>query len=185
MVRVVLVRHGHPRVEGGGPSRWTLSAEGREAALTLSQEPVWETVECIFTSPEPKAEETARTIAEPRSIRVEIREELVEIRRPIETEDYEDKIRAFLKGEGPSGWETREEGEARLQRAMEEMSHGDTDVGLVSHGLLLTLLLARITAAEPAFSLHHSIGFAEYAVYDSEAEVLLHGFRLGDPDRDP
>ncbi len=116
---------------------------------------------------------------------MEIREELVEIRQPIETEDYEDKIRAFLKGEGPSGWETREEGEARLQRVIGEMSRGDPDVGLVSHGLLLTLLLARITAAEPAFWLHHSIGFAEYAVYDSEAEVLLHGFRLGDPDRDP
>ncbi len=67
---------------------------------------------------------------------------------------------------------------------MEEMSRGDTDVGLVSHGLLLTLLLARITAAEPAFWLHHSIGFAEYAVYDSEGEVLLRGFRPADPDRD-
>lgn len=55
--------------------------------MTLSQEPVWETVECIFTSPEPKAEETARTIAEARRIRVEIREDLREIRRPTETED--------------------------------------------------------------------------------------------------
>ena len=184
MVRVVLVRHGHPRVEGGDPSRWTLSAEGREAALTLSQEPVWEAVELIFTSPEPKADETARTVAEARSIPVEIRENLREIRRPFEAEDYDDKVRAFLKGEGPSGWETREEGEARLQRAMHEISRGDTDVGLVSHGLLLTLLLARIAAAEPTFWLHHSIGFAEYAEYDSEGEVLLRGFRPGGLDSD-
>lgn len=177
MPLVVLVRHGDPRLEGEDQGRWPLSTEGREAARILSEAPIWETVERLYTSPEPKAEKTAEVIAEARGLPVEVRDELREVQRPWEAENYEDKIRAFLKGESPDGWETRASAEARFQRVMEEVRHGGADVGVVSHALLLTLFLARVSSVEPAFWLHHSIGFAEYAVYDSEAEVLRRGFQ--------
>ncbi len=177
MPQVVLVRHGHPTVKGEDHARWILSDEGREAARILSEDPIWEGVGHLFTSPERKAEETTRIIGESRGIPVEVREDLREIRRPFEAEGYEDKIRAFLKGEGPDGWETREAAETRLRRSMEEILPGDADVGVVSHALLLTLFLARVSSVEPSFWLHQSIGFAEYAVYDSDTGVPPRGFR--------
>ena len=177
MPQVVLVRHGHPAVEGEDPARWILSDEGREAARILSENSIWEGVGRIFTSPEWKAKDTARIITETWGIPVEVREDLREVRRPWEAEGYEDKIRAFLKGEGPDGWETREAAETRLRRLMEVFLLGNADVGVVSHALLLTLFLARVSSVRPSFWLHHSIGFAEYAVYDSDAGVLLRGFR--------
>ncbi len=176
MPQVVLVRHGHPVVEGKDHAHWILSDEGREAARILRQDPIWEGVGRIFTSPELKAEDTARVIAETRGIPVVVGEDLREVRRPWEAEGYEDKIRAFLKGEGPDGWETREAAETRLLRLMEDILLGDADVRVVYHALLLTLFLARVSSVKPSFWLHHSIGFAEYAVYDSGAGVLLRGF---------
>ena len=177
MPQVVLVRHGQPAIEGEDHARWILSDEGREAARILSEDPIWEGVGRLFTSPERKAQETARIIGESRGIPVEVREDLSGIRRPFEGEDYEDKIRTFLKGKGPDGWETREAAETRLRRSMKDILLWDVDVGVVSHALLLTLFLAQVSSAKPSFWLHHSIGFAEYAVYDSDAGVLLQGFR--------
>ncbi len=60
---------------------------------------------------------------------------------------------------------------------MGDILPGDADVGVVSHAILLTLFLARVSSVKPSFWLHHSIGFAEYAVYDSDTDALLRGFR--------
>jgi broad specificity phosphatase PhoE len=177
MSLIVLVRHGEPRVVGEDQDHWPLSTEGRERARILSEDPIWESVERFLTSSEHKAEETARVIAEARDLPLEVREDLREVRRPWEAKDYEDKIRAFLKGEPPVGWETRTSAETRFERVVEEVRHGGVDTGIVSHALLLTLFLARVSSAEPAFWLHHSIGFAEYAVYDMDAKVIRRGFR--------
>lgn len=177
MTQIVLVRHGHPILEGEDHARWILSDEGRQASRVLSGDPIWDSVGALFTSPERKAGETARIIGESRRIPVEVREELREIRRPFEGEDYEDKIRGFLKGKGPDGWETREAAETRLRRVMKDVFLQEGDVGVVSHALLLTLFLAQVSSVEPSFWLHRSIGFAEYAVYDSDAGRLLRGFR--------
>ncbi|MFQ5919973.1 MAG: histidine phosphatase family protein [Thermoplasmata archaeon] len=181
MARVVLVRHGHPRQEGEDHAHWALSSEGRAAAALLSKDPIWKGVGLLLTSPERKAEETARVIAEALGTPVEIREDLREVRRPWEAEGYEDKIRAFLKGRAPKGWETREAAEARLQRVVSKITGAKADIGVVSHALLLTLFLARASSSEPAFWLQHSIGFAEFAVYESDADVLLQGFRRPTP----
>lgn len=176
MARVVLVRHGHPQIDGEGHARWGLSTEGQRAVRALSHQAVWEAVQHIYTSPERKARETAQILAAPRSIPVEIREDLREIRRPFETQGYEDRLRAFLKGETPQDWESREAAEARIIGSMEEVSRAGMDVGVVSHALLLTLFLASIMGAEPTFWLHHSIGFAEYALYDTDRRALVRGF---------
>ncbi len=180
MARLVLVRHGRPRREGKAPARWTLSAEGRRAVQAVSHEAVWEPAQRIYSSPERKARETAKILAAPRGIPVEIREDLREIQRPFEARGYEDKLRAFLKGETPPGWEIRDAAEARIQESMEEISRGGIDAGVVSHALLLTLFLASTMGTEPAFWLHHSIGFAEVALYDTATRTLVRGFGEGE-----
>ncbi|MFQ6013595.1 MAG: histidine phosphatase family protein [Thermoplasmata archaeon] len=177
MARIVLVRHGHPLAEGRERSRWGLSDEGRAAVAKLSVEAVWETVERIYASPERRAQETAQIVANWWNLPVEAREDLGEVHRPYEVRRYEDKIRAFLKGRAPEGWETRQVAEARVFEAMDEISRGKVDVAAVSHALLLSLLLAQVSGAEPTFWLHHSIGFAEYALYDTETRALVQGFR--------
>ncbi len=176
MARVILVRHGHPRREGKVPARWTLSAEGRRAVQALSYEAVWQPAQRIYSSPERKAKQTAKILAAARGIPVEIREDLREIQRPFEARGYEDKLRAFLKGETLPGWGSRDAAEARIRGSMEEISRGGIDAGVVSHALLFTLFLASTMGREPAFWLHHSIGFAEYALYDTDTRALVRGF---------
>ncbi|MEE9591957.1 MAG: histidine phosphatase family protein [Thermoplasmata archaeon] len=180
MAKVILVRHGHPLVEGEDPRQWHLSDQGREIARALSREPIWEPVSTIYSSPEPKARETALVVAEERGLPVKVLEDLGEVRRPYEAGDYEDRIRAFLKGRAPPGWETREAAEGRIWRAMTEVSKGAAQVGVVSHGLLLTLFIAGVMGAKPTYWLHHAIGFAEYALYDTDTRTLMRGFGGGD-----
>ncbi len=144
MARVILVRHGHPLVEGEDPRQWRLSDQGREAASVLSKASIWEPVSKIYSSPEAKARETAQVVAEEWDIPVKIMEDLGEVRRPYEATDYEDRIRAFLKGETRAGWETREAAEERIRRAMAEISKSAVEVGVVSHGLLLALFVAGV-----------------------------------------
>ncbi|MFQ6013534.1 MAG: histidine phosphatase family protein [Thermoplasmata archaeon] len=177
MARLVLVRHGHPVAGGRERSRWRLSDQGRTAVAKLSEEAVWETVERIYASPERRAQETAQIVANRWDLPVKVREDLGEVRRPFEVRGYEDKIRAFLKGRAPEGWESRQGAEARVSEAMEEISGGRVDVAAVSHALLLALFLAQVSRAEPTFWLHHSIGFAEYALYDTDARGLVQDFR--------
>ncbi|MFQ5553217.1 MAG: histidine phosphatase family protein [Thermoplasmata archaeon] len=177
MARIVLVRHGHPRAEGRERSRWGLSDEGRTVVATLGEEAVWKTVERIYASPERRAQETAQMVANRWDIPLEVREDLGEVHRPFEVRGYEDKIRAFLKGKALEGWETRQVAEARVHQAMEDISRERVNVAAVSHALLLALFLAQVSGAEPTFWLHHSIGFAEYALYDTDARGLVQGFR--------
>lgn len=179
MAQVVLVRHGHPLQEGEDPTRWPLSPEGRRAAADLARLDVWRPVERIVTSPEPKAQETAAMLANARDLPLAILDDLREVRRPYEASGYEDKIRLFLKGEPPAGWEARGEAEARIGRAMRTITKDRGAVGAVSHALLLALFVAQVMGAPPTFWLHHSIGFAHYALYDDDEGAFIHGFRGG------
>ncbi len=167
-------------MDGVVPARWTLSAEGRRAVQALSYEAVWKPAQRIYSSPERKARETVKILAAARGIPVEIREDLREIQRPFETRGYEDRLRAFLKGETPPGWERRDAAEARIRGSMEEISRGGIDAGVVSHAILFTLFLASTMGTEPAFWLHHSIGFADYALYDTDARALVRAFGEGE-----
>ncbi|MFQ6013165.1 MAG: histidine phosphatase family protein [Thermoplasmata archaeon] len=185
MARVVLVRHGHPCIEGDTPSRWTLSHAGRQAVRALGRSAVWETVRRIYTSPEPKARETAQILGDEQGLPVEITPDLGEVRRPFEARGFEDKMRAFLKGKAPSGWEARKAAQARVRRAVRAIGRGGVDAGAVSHATLLTLFLAEITGTEPTYWLHHSIGFAEYAIYDADARSFVRGFRGSETDPRP
>lgn len=176
MARVVLVRHGQPLVEGDDPSRWGLSSEGRQAASALSQLEVWETIQRIQSSPQSKARETAQIVGDAWDVPVQVREDLREVNRPYEAAGYEDKLRAFLKGKAPEHWETREAAGARIRVAIRAISRGGVDVGVVSHGLLLTLFVAEVMGTTPTFWLHHSIGFGEYALYDGASDSVVQGF---------
>jgi broad specificity phosphatase PhoE len=67
--RLVLIRHADVRIAPDTPvDQWGLSPEGERAAAALSHHPIVDSVQLVFSSPEPKALATARALARGRPI---------------------------------------------------------------------------------------------------------------------
>lgn len=170
-MRLYLVRHAAVAVRPDTPaSEWHLSPEGRDAADALAEEPHWQAVSAIYTSPEPKAIGTAQRIAARHGLPVCIERDLREVEgRSWVSEGYRDVVQSYLAGEPVDGWEPREEALRRARSCIEAIvARGEGhNVAAVSHGLVLTLYLAGLLALDAAaFDLWASSGFPDVAVID-------------------
>lgn len=148
-----LVRHGRPLVVPGVPAAewdldpaayddvWALRAEGR-----LPARAAW------FSSPEPKAMQTAQLLTD---ADVGVLPDLHEHERSGEwVENFPAAVRrAFAAPDEPAvaGWEPltacRERVLPAVRRVLEV--HGDSDVVLVGHGTAWTLVVAGLNDQEP------------------------------------
>jgi broad specificity phosphatase PhoE len=149
-----LVRHGRPLPEEGVPARdWRLDPAGFDDVWALREsgrlpsEAVW------FTSPEPKAVETAQLLTEREVGVVEGLREHVR-----DTTDWIDDFpavvrRAFEDPATPAyaGWEPLADCRARVTAAVAAIRsvHREEDLVLVGHGTAWTLLVSELTR-EPA-----------------------------------
>jgi broad specificity phosphatase PhoE len=141
------VRHAPVVLDLARPSReWRLSEEGRAAAERLARSPLWRDVTAVFTSPEPKAVDTARPIADAAGIGVEAIDGLREADRgplPVRArDDYEALVERYLAGDTPAGWEPPDAVRRRVGDAINGLrARADGPVAIVSHGLALSLHL--------------------------------------------
>jgi len=62
MTLLYLIRHARSRMTGDAAERWPLSAEGQREAGVLARRDFWRKVDLIFSSPEPKALQTAEPL---------------------------------------------------------------------------------------------------------------------------
>jgi len=105
-----------------------------------------------FTSPEPKARQTAALLTD---TPVQVLEELAETGRDgqaLPAEQFEQTVSDYLTaGEAPAGWESRVDATLRIvntaQAAMEMTEDGDCV--LVGHGTAFTLLVAALAGRPP------------------------------------
>ena len=148
-----LVRHGRPLMVRGVPAAewdldpasyddvWALRAAGR-----LPARAAW------FSSPEPKAIQTAQLLTD---AEVGVLPDVREHQRSGEwVEDFATAVRrAFDEPEAPAvdGWETLSACRDRVTRAVRRVLevHGDEDVVLVGHGTAWTLVVADLTGRPP------------------------------------
>ena len=161
--RLFLVRHGRPSILDGRPAHeWPLDADGYagvealRASGRLPAQAVW------YSSPEPKALETARRLTQ---APVTVVEELREHVRGV-TAWVEDPVawratvrRVFDVPDEPAmpGWEPLDATRARLlpavRRILDRHAGGDggdgEDVVLAGHGTAWTLLRAELTGTPP------------------------------------
>ena len=180
-MKLYLVRHAGVAVRPGTPpAQWHLSPEGRAAADTLANELFWPGVRGIHTSAEPKACGTAQRIAARHGLPVRIEPELREVARPWLDASYADAARRYLAGEAIDGWETRGEALARVRGCIEHIvgRHAGAEVGIVSHGLALTLYLSDLLSldGEASYRLWSELAFPDVAIVDPEARRMERSF---------
>lgn len=185
-MRIVLVRHATVETDPAvAPSQWVLSDAGRAAARALAREGLWRSIQRIFTSPEPKALETAHILAGPNGMTVTVVEDLHEVRRPANQwfgdeypGGYPAAVRTYLAhpNETTHGWERPVAAQERIRTCIDELRRWEPDsFALVGHGLTLSLYVASVTATDPA-AVWPAIGLPDYAILDPDTGRLLRTF---------
>ncbi|NYG58124.1 broad specificity phosphatase PhoE [Nocardioides daedukensis] len=151
---VFLVRHGLPLKEPDKtPAEWSLDPAGFDAIWALRESGRLPARAAWFSSPEPKATETAQLLTDGQ---VGIVDELAEQRR--ETTDHITDFaatvrRAFAAPEEPAhqGWEPLADCRDRVVTAARRIVevHDGEDVVLIGHGTAWTLVAAALTGEDP------------------------------------
>lgn len=187
-MRLFLVRHASVTVHPERPAEeWHLSPGGRAAADALASEACWATLVRLYSSTEPKAIATAQRIASRNSLSLSIDVGLNDVggRGWVEG-DYRDVARRYLRGEPLEGWELPGAATDRTCSCIGEIiaRHGEADVGIVSHGLVLTLYLSDQLGLDDdaTVALWESMGLPDYAVIDVSERRLERPFRGGAPE---
>ncbi len=155
--RIVLIRHARPRIEDNvPPPRWKLLPEGVQATARLAERLREFRFAGIASSPEPKAIGTAKAIAGPLGLTVEIDHGLAEQARRsvgvLSREDLETGIAGLFANPGQLvfGDETADACFDRFRQALDrQLAKGAGDVIAVTHGTILTVYVARIAGIDP------------------------------------
>lgn len=177
-----LVRHSTVAPDANLPGpQWHLSPEGREAAGALAREPFWQELHGIHTSVEPKAVATAQRLAAPHELPIRIERDLREVEGcEWVASGYAGQVGAYLAGEPPDGWEPVEVARSRVRACIDGIveRHTERNVGIVSHGIVLTLYLADVLNldANAAIDLWRSIRFPDVAIFDPERKQFEREF---------
>ena len=181
-MRLHLVRHAAVTVRPDrSASQWYLSAEGRAAAEALAEEPHWANLRGLHTSPEPKATATAQRIAARHSLPIRIEPDLREVERCTWVDaGYADLVRRYLGDEAVGDWESKAAAGRRVRACIDRIvaKHRTSEVGVVSHGLALTLYLTDLLGLDgtAAYEMWSRMSFPDVAVVDPVAERLEEGF---------
>ena len=98
-------------------------------------------------------------------------------------EAYEEHVRRYLAGDAVDGWEACVTARERVRSSIERIAaeSGEQDIGVVSHGLVLTLYLSDALGldAEASFDLWSSMRFPDVCVIDHETQTVEREFGQG------
>ncbi len=186
MALLYLIRHPHTRVDLDVPaSEWGLSAAGEAQTTVLLKAPFWPHIAAIYPSREPKALAAAKEAALAYTLPVIPRAALGEVDRtayvPPDEATYQATVSAFFANQdhSPHGWEPAR---AALERIKAEIARldalhdPDDSFVIISHGLVLSLLLADLRGEPPTLDSWRGVGFAAVAALDRASGALLTGF---------
>jgi 2,3-bisphosphoglycerate-dependent phosphoglycerate mutase len=183
MALLYLIRHARAQMRGDAPERWPLSEEGWREASVLSRQDFWREVEYIFSSPEPKALQTAEPAARRWGIPLMTVDDLRELCRPQLIPDYQVTIaRLFADPEASiASMEPAAQAAERITRRLKELAaaHPKQTLAVVSHGLVLTLFLARLENRWPTVAEWRAVPFAGLAIVDMTTWHLIKGWSNG------
>jgi broad specificity phosphatase PhoE len=150
MPHFYLLRHALTQPSEDEAALWPLSEAGRRQAVALANHSCWSDITVIISSPEQKALDTARPAAERYGLPLIVDPDLRELRRPpawYSQELYEQIVARVFAAPQQSveGWEPAGAVGRRIEAAVASAlaGHSNSVPAFVSHGLALTLLLAR------------------------------------------
>jgi broad specificity phosphatase PhoE len=178
---LILVKHSVPEIEEGRhASAWPLSKEGQFRAHQLALELERYVPEAIFSSPEPKALETAEILARHFELELETVPGLREHDRSkvpyLPHEAFQDSLRTFFQypDERVFGRETADEAHARFYRAVHSIlnEHNHKTVLVVSHGTVISLFVARLTGGSDV-ELWSKLGLPSFVALDLNSSTVI------------
>jgi broad specificity phosphatase PhoE len=170
---LVLVRHSLPEFVTGVPaSQWQLSDEGRRRCQPLAQHLAAHEPTAVISSTELKAIETGQICSDLLGLPFEKAPGLHEHQRGVvhdleSREDFEAQVGRFF--EQPDrlvfGSETADQAHDRFSTAIAGVMalHPTGGLAIVSHGTVMTLLIARAANLDP-FPFWNSLGLPAFAV---------------------
>ena len=171
MALLYLIRHARTQMIEDAPERWPLSEEGQREASALSHQDFWREVAYIFSSPEPKALQTAEPAARRWGIPLVTADDLRELHRPQLVPDYQMAVARLLADPEASiaGMEPAAQAAERITRCIEELvvAHPEQTLAVVSHGLVLTLFLAQLENRWPTVTEWRAVPFTGLIVMDT------------------
>lgn len=169
---LILIRHGQSQpVEGVDAQRWGLSAEGLEQSQALASRLGPYAPSIVFSSYERKAVQTAEVVARgldvPHVLWPGLHEHMRTAVPYFDRETFLALVRRFFArpGELVFGQESAEQALTRFQTALYDLmdAYPRRTVAVVSHGTVLTLLLAPLVGEDP-YTFWERLGMPAYAV---------------------
>ncbi len=175
-----LVRHGLPRPEPDRPAHeWPLSPAARAGLQALRASGVLPAEAAWFSSPEPKAAETASALAR-RSVPVcdGLREALRSPHGFDERSGFEDAVRRSFAAPAHSvhpGWEPLTRTRARVVAVVRTLlaAHPGPELVLVGHGTAWTLLVGALTDSPPDVAAWAAMRMPDHTAIDVAAREVV------------
>ncbi|HTE21750.1 MAG TPA: histidine phosphatase family protein [Candidatus Limnocylindria bacterium] len=172
-MKIVLVRHAQTNVQPEiNSTLWTLSEDGRRAAAKLAGNAIFDGSECIYSSLQPKAIETAGILGAALHTPVLQEAGLTELSSVTSgfIDDYAGTVHRLYAGEiqNINGGETLEQATNRFNHTVGAIAtkHAGADkIVIVSHANVLSLFTAQYCDKE-AIDLHNAIAMPDVAVLD-------------------
>ncbi len=179
--KLILVKHAQPEIVPAVPAcEWHLSAQGQAQSLRLAQKLSLYQPISIFSSVEPKARETAETLAHHGGQRLTTIEGLHEHERRhvgfLSEIQVQESVKKFF--DYPSqlvfGEETADETEARFAGAVNSMLTQcvNQNVVIVAHGTVITLFVAKFNEID-TFAFWKNLKLPSFVVLALPAFELL------------
>ncbi|MGE5654297.1 MAG: histidine phosphatase family protein [Bacillota bacterium] len=182
MSLLYIVRHSIPATDPSvAAERWPLSDAGIRAAQQLGELSCWQDVEIIYSSPEPKALQTAEEIARQWGTRVIIEGGLRELQmKPVwlESADFIKKVGDYLEGADDPDFEPYDQAQRRIVDCVQRLtqSHPDRSIAVVSHARILVAFLSHLFGRRLGRQEWRSIKMPDLAVVDLAGSCVVSGF---------
>ena len=171
--KLFLIKHARPVFETGLPaSQWRLSDEGRRGALRLVQSLAGESIQAVYTSHEPKAQETGQILAEALGLPCETVPGLHEhLRGPVQSLDqapFERQVAELFAhpDQVVFGYESANQACRRFSLAVDSIlaRHSEPcSPAIVAHGTVISLFASRRCGLD-GFELWKKLGLPFYIV---------------------
>jgi broad specificity phosphatase PhoE len=179
-----LIRHGPPEVQRSvPPHEWRLSAAARDGMLALLESGVLPSGARWSSSPEPKAMETARFLADGPIVPVHGFREQIRPAGWLDSEaDYRDAVRTAFEHPQSSalpGWEPLDRTRTRVTVALRhlvESSCPQSPLVAAGHGTAWTLLVSELTGCPPDLDAWSRMLMPDHCALDLHACTVMSGW---------
>ncbi len=185
-MQITFIRHSKTLVEPHKPIvLWGLSDQGITKAEALSEKAIIKNIKVLYSSLQTKALETAIYLAKPNAIPIRVNNDFTEItsftnKFITQEQGYEQGVHDFYNDiiERIAGGETYKEALKRFNNALEqivaeELKRGITNIGIVSHGNILSYFTALYSNTTP-YELHDKIGMPDTAIFNWKTKQFTH-----------